>query len=441
MGVVASASLVVSNASVPANAYVSERAASASSQDCGLGVVDNDGTIIWFLPNGQSVFTNGTNSFGWYSTQVRQGAEDPVPGAFCMYAVGSQTINIGALDTILWQLTVNDAQMQFGCYWRSSTDVSVSYGWQSAEYDNSQTDGATYDMSSTTATNWALDGEGWAAGAVFWLYETSSWDQPLASQDMVAPSNTSGGTTCGASGAPTIDLSASPQSGYPTVHPTDRASFTPQSAGQLQTMQVVGPADESQVASCPTGYDLVHAEAFHLSSTARDAAVAGDPRVSGDRAQTVPQAGTPGETVLQIACSPAGAAIHGARSMIFGSASHDRFTNALEGVSTLGGKGPDTLHVGLRAAGFGGSGRDTLIVKGAGGSALGGSGRDFIRAVTTGRSLINGGYGEDVLQGALGPTRINSQDGQHDTVVCLSRSNIVLADSIDTLIGPCTRIS
>jgi len=381
-----------------------------------------------------------SGNVGWYTANSNYGNEN-TEMSICMYQVGSTgPMSIGGWDTHSWSVTVPDSETMYGCNWTSSSYVSVTYGWMAAEIDNSLVDGAYYDQSNTTATNGATSTRHWAAGAAWWFYNTSSL-YSAAVADMAHPSNTTGGTTCPNNGYPTINLTADVPSGSTQSATMGRqaTAAAPRGSGSgTVTVHKEGPASESQSATCPSGYELLHAESAHIASSVKDTFVAPDPHMTRIGARTVASPGARGNNLLQLICSDRSRDLRHLRSTVLGTAGAEDVTTDLSRATMFGGIGADTARVGQKSTAFGGKGDDRLVVTHPGGVAVGGPGQDVLKATTAGDSLLEGGYGKDVFKGAAGATRINAVDGQADIIICRSSQNRVLADPIDIIEGPCS---
>ena len=146
--------------------------------------------------------------------------------------------------------------------------------------------------------------------------------------------------------------------------------------------------------------------------------------------------------MLQVSCRPATAhaAISGRTGQ--GSARADVMATVTKGSVFLGGPGNDRLtasHPDSTMAG--GLGADTLIAAAPGAVLIGGPQDDTLRA-NGGRALLNGGAGRDTFEAGDGIVFINAKDGRGgDTIRCSSTKNQFLADTGDTVIGPCTPFS
>jgi len=206
---------------------------------------------------------------------------------------------------------------------------------------------------------------------------------------------------------------------------------------RLRTVNSQATAPDMAKASCPTGWLPMQANAGSSTVVIPDSAVVPTKRGAYLRDNAVP-AGT--VLNLQVVCRPKGASVVKIKRSVFGSQYNDQLSSGRGDSVIFGGLGKDRIAVrNSGSVALGGGGADQIAVSAAGAAANGGSGRDVLVATNKGIVLLVGGSGRDRLVGAKGGrTKINAADGRPgDVVRCQGKSNQVIADPGDRLVGKC----
>ncbi len=209
----------------------------------------------------------------------------------------------------------------------------------------------------------------------------------------------------------------------------------------LRVMQATTQAPKLPVVRCSTGWRVLQVEAFSPTVALDDR----DVSVSG-RTATVSRTVMDGTSLtVQVMCVPVNAAAENIAKLGLGTLGADamRMSNA-RGL-LVSGPGHDLLRSeAARVTALGGAGRDEISVRGSWNVGNGGPGADTLRSVSrVGQhgALLIGGPGNDLLIGGAGPDRLNALDGSGgDQVRCQGTTNRVLADSGDTVSGPCATV-